>query len=246
MNNKLLLFLLAITLNYGLYSQEKMDIKTINTKELKELKKKGKRESVLSEKYHVAIYKLENGNALVDFDNEGHVFPSIAHLVNVYDELLGPENDKTSYHILEGRFPYANNFVDLSDSIASNTINILGIESFDYKLSSLKKVDIALNSILNNNISYPINDIYPGLVAVVGKLLINAIAEGKWEMFKPEGEIVWEPYIIDKQKKYYNPFLLVYKELYEYYLEEEEPVAIFDHVQVELIQHQIKTNPNGN
>lgn len=204
---------------------------------------KGKHDKKAMQDYGIYAYQLTNGTAIVDWEDFGRLYPSMDEVYRVSQAIRDNSSKQpTSSHILNGIFHYDHNFPSESLKIAKELLTELNIDKFDFNLKSLKQVDEAVNKVLKKEASYETySKLYPGLVAIVGHVLLNDIPNSRWKMYSPEGENIWEPYIENNKEQTFNPFLLVYKELYEYHFEEQEPVDLFSHVQIEMIQYQIKT-----
>lgn len=115
--------------------------------------------------------------------------------------------------------------------------NLAGIRDVVYTQNELEKIDKYVNEQLASGLNA--DKLFHGLIAYIGEYMIHNLSSGKWEMIKPTGADIWEPYVVDKSGNRYNPFYVVYKELYEYFPDEGE-VSLSEHTQVELVQHRIK------
>ena len=100
-------------------------------------------------------------------------------------------------------------------------------------MEQLRYIDISINQ--GSNKSKIDEKLYSGMVAFIGEIIRNNLSGSKWEMINVGNNVeIWEPYIV-LNKKRYNPFLLVYKELFEE-LPETNQVRFYDHLIIELAQ----------
>jgi len=71
-------------------------------------------------------------------------------------------------------------------------------------------------------------------VALVGEVLRHVLPSAAWHLRTASGFDLLEPVLIRPSFRTLAPALLVYKEVYEYALEMQEPIYLHDHLQVEL------------
>jgi len=210
----------------------------VSGKEAKKVLKKfdGKLNSSIDEKYFVEVYELNNGQSLMDFSSHGFLFNSLSEAISYLENIAKTVETGREHHILEGKFGYDESFTSKVSSLERELINNLGKETCEHSEEELNALDKFMNVKLREGLDP--DKIYGNLVAYIGEYMRSNLRGAKWQMTKTK-QGVWEPYIVESNGNRFNPFIVVYKELYEYYPEEGE-VALAEHTKIELVQYRIK------
>ncbi|MBI3911833.1 MAG: hypothetical protein HY320_13000 [Armatimonadetes bacterium] len=120
-------------------------------------------------------------------------------------------------HVLEGHLPGGSSFPDCVPGLIDQLALRLRIprEQMDGSLDSLEVVDATLRRMEDaEGIAPDDPDLIAPVVAYVGEVLRKAV-DGEWEMVFDKEHQVWEPYIVDKRGRRYNPWLEPCKALLE-------------------------------
>lgn len=232
---KLLVIILFLITNCILgQSMEKINYKKIPGKEAKAKIKNynGKLVSSIEETYYIEVFELNNKEAIMDFHSHGFLFKTVNDAIIYLKSISSRVSTGRQHHILEGIFNYDSSFLYKVKELQGN----LGFKNPLYTENELKKVDALINKKLKSGLSP--DSMYSSILAYIGEYIIHQLKDAKWEILKVENINVWEPYIVDSKNNYYRPFLVVYKELYEYFPIEGK-VELNDHTKIELIQYNI-------
>ena len=216
-----------------------VDFKKTSGKDAKKMIKEleGKLNSQIMDEKYIEVYELNNGTALMYFDTHGFLFPDLKEVGKYFKAIEQKVTTRRIQHVLEGKFKYDHNFPSLTEELVTQMLRHLGLSEPFYDKEELRKVDLYVNKSLKEGINP--DTIYSNLVAYIGEYIRHNLKEkSDWKMTKQDGSNIWEPYIVDNQGNSYNPFIIVYKELYEYFPEEGE-VALLDHTQIEIIQYKV-------
>lgn len=127
-------------------------------------------------------------------------------LVETYESV----RRRSRQHILEGKFPYGVDFPEKAMNIALALPDFLPInrDYLTFEMSSLQAIDHAIHTIGRSKcLEHPI---FVSLVAYVGEVMRKSV-NGHWNMrvstFHTE---IWEPWIVDRQDRWCNPFIPLY------------------------------------
>ena len=192
------------------------------------------------------IYTHPDGRIFDLFTNEEKGRLYISHedferLLARLEEIREGNNLGISQHVLMGRLPYENDFIEYIPQLITDLAIKLKIppEMLDRSVDSLIKVDAAIRKYGKaKSLEAPI---FPMLVAYVGEVMRQEI-EGRWEMRLSEiDKEIWEPWIIDSRGRSCNPFLGVYDELAE-----QIPFSIYGSTLSRINQRRIQTQVGGN
>lgn len=161
------------------------------------------------------VYKHTDGRILLAMGTVGRLFNTVEEFRAFRDEHERlTKNMHIPSHVLEGIFPYGQDFVEAVPAL----IEKLGVklkipsEQLDYSEDSLLKMDNAIRRYGKKRSLSP--EVFPAIVAYCGEVIRRHI-DGKWVMLPAQGfEGIWEPWIV-KDDRYYNSFLWPYDELYE-------------------------------
>lgn len=168
------------------------------------------------------VYRHIYGRIFHLFLNEGvgRLYPSMEAFQAKLDQLKGKSNQhgqplRMTHHVLEGRLPQGRYFPEHVRELVQAlpaALN-LSVDLFDYSVNSLGSVDEAIHVIGRDKcVELPI---FPMLVAYVGEVMRHD-TNGRWEMrVSKYHSNIWEPWIVDPEGRYVNPFLGVYDELDE-------------------------------
>lgn len=165
--------------------------------------------------YTSAIYRHLSGEILAVLnDGKGWVYESrdawLSHI-----ELIEKHRNEEPAHILDGRLPQGQNFVnEVSELINQLAVKLhIPREELDYSQSSLKKVEKAVRRQGPEKCLEA--DIFAPLVAYVGEA-IKQRTGGRWELsLVPDETEIWEPMIVDASGRSIDFASLLYDELAE-------------------------------
>ncbi|SFQ82367.1 hypothetical protein [Hymenobacter arizonensis] len=187
------------------------------------------RPDVMAE-YFVHAYDLPDGRVLVDWQSHGHLFLSVEHLREVY----GPRESRAeATHLFAGICTFSPDFPAQAPAAAARLLQQLGLPDRSLDPPVLREVDRALNR-RPRAVSLAPDELFWGLVALVGEVLRAALPGACWQMRPARGFDLLEPVLQRAPFRTLDPGLLVYKELYEYALEPRGRVCLHDHVKVEI------------
>lgn len=182
-----------------------------------------------------AVYKNSDSRVLtVSEDGAGVLYGSIEAWLSLLQSLETPSN-QTPTHLLHGRLPQGQNFINqISELITELAAQLdIPIQQLDRSGDSLKVVDKAIHREGQSKCLEA--EIFAPLVAYVGEVLRQRI-NGRWEMrlagdpretilnkvgdrWEEErvGEYpeVWEPWIVDERGQRHQVFSIIYDELTE-------------------------------
>jgi hypothetical protein len=179
--------------------------------------------------YGVYAYDLPDGQVLVDWESHGHLFPSLPHLQAAYQTLKQPAEEK---HLLEGICTFTPDFPAQAPTVAMDLLHQLNLPGRGTTLSVLQEVDQAL-ALRPRPFSITEEDLFRGLVALVGEVLRDTFPTAIWQLRTAHGYDLLEPIIQRPPFRTLDPVLLVYKELYE--LDSRDSICLHDHVEVEIV-----------
>src|SRR3954468_890385 len=223
-----LLYIISLgqTMEYEKFEQ-------ISIKKAKQLiiEEEGRLDQSLTKRMGTNVYELKNGKGLVVYE-KSHAFlhPSIDN-IKKFDEAISKMSLQPT-HILEGKFNYKEDFLLKADSKKLDFLKQLGYKNTTVSLNDLIEIDALLVKQLK--INYTPEKYFAGFVALLGSCMIKEVNDGQWIMVKNRFlNKIWEPYIVDNKQVHYNPFLIAYKELYEYF-PTEKTIHSYDHILIEL------------
>ena len=165
----------------------------------------------LNEQFHFyTIYKNFDGKVLVIPNiqglNEGAgiLYPSKEQ----YLDYLKPK------HILQGRLPQKQNFINEVSSLVDELAVQLSIskEKLDKSEASIGKVEWAIGRFGKHNCLEP--EVFPCLLAYIGEVIRQQSGD-QWQMrLATDGE-TWEPWLVTDKSRSYQFFVELFKQLYE-------------------------------
>lgn len=205
----------------------------LSSKEVRWLleKKHGILDTSFTKEYLNKTYILDNSNVIVSFDTHGYLYDSLAVLRDWIINLNKSGNSIGPSHILKDNLLYGNEFTHHIHELVDTIVQIFKLKEKEPSLGQLRIIDIEIKKryseiILNKYL-------FSGMIAYVGEVLIKELGSGKWDLINEKtADSIWEPYIVSGGKRY-NPFFLVYRELYEE-LPETNKIEIFTRVEMEL------------
>lgn len=162
-----------------------------------------------------------------EYDGTGILYETEEDFSLLLQSLVSMQSVKPQ-HILTNRLPQGKDFIQDVPHLVDELPGLLNLPEadLDKSVDSLIQVDEAIEKIGQRECMEP--PYFPALVAYAGEVL-RTVRGGKWEMFPaqrfPE---IWEPWIIDAQGYYCDPFLTVYKSL------DEPPFSIAGAIYVEV------------
>lgn len=192
----------------------------------------GKIHVALSSAYEQNVYKTSKERFVVLFDTHGFVYKdynSITSHINETNNIDYEEFMIDSVDLIGDGI----SFIKRKDSIRQDFLIITGIKypkNGKLTIGFLKEVELFFNK--RKDIASK-DAFFPGLVAYLGDYIAMK-TDGEWIV--NDGEILFaKPYpsVKGKDGKVYDPFLIAYKELFEY-LPLDGEVRIIDHLEVEL------------
>ncbi|WP_156176425.1 hypothetical protein [Hymenobacter terrenus] len=182
------------------------------------------------DQYGATAYDLPDGRVLVDWQSHGHLFLSVEHLRAVY----GPrESSAEATHLFAGICTFSPDFPGQAPAAAVRLLQQLGVPDQGLGPLVLREVDRALNR-RPQAVTLAPDELFGGLVALVGEVLRAALPDARWQMRSAPGFDLLEPVIERPPFRTLDPGLLVYKELYEHALEPRGSICLHDHVKVEI------------
>ena len=190
----------------------------------------------LSRKYYNDIYVMKDGRALIDFDSHAFLHPSVGNIENYFLAINSKYKNSKPQHILAERFPYKQDFVSKIGPLVKSISKEFLLPTDVPSLEQLKVIDKYL---MDQPKATDFTKYFPGLIAYVGECLRLKLGNAHWKLQNSSlYSDIWEPLIVGNNNEY-NPYLLVYKELYEEYVETGE-ISLHDHTEIELIQYEVK------
>jgi hypothetical protein len=154
-------------------------------------------------------YTLPDGGELIILSGgNGLRFTSRADYIAEMEEL----RNRKPEHVLAGLLPQGESFPQGVPELIDRLAQIVGVEreKLDGSLESLTLLDRLVRRLGPERSMTA--EFYPLLVAYVGEVMRQATG-GTWRM-KRVGEDLWEPWIV-ADGDWYNPFMVVYRELDE-------------------------------
>jgi len=234
---KVFIVQLFITIYFSSMAQSNVELMNniqrirLSKKEVKEiiLNKNGRLNEELTKERLNPTYILNDKSIVVYFDTHGYLYNSLEDFKKWIDNLK--QNRKPPSHILENRLLFGENFGSHSSELIDSINNILKLKEHKPSLAQLKLID---SSIIKKSKLINFDKVFfSGIVAYVGEVLKNELPNAVWVSTKSISDnMIWEPYIVSNEKKY-NPFFLVYRELFEE-LPETNSISIYDRVVMEL------------
>lgn len=217
---------------------EDTDYKKLSAKESRKMIKgyNGKLNSQIEEEYAIEVYELDNNKTLMDFGSHGFIFNSSLDARSYLENIRKKVKTGRVKHILRGKFDYDNTFPSSTMSLEKELMKLLNVDKSHYSEVEFRDLETSLNKELARGLNP--DSVFSNLVAYIGEYMRHSLGSANWKVVKSEHDNVWEPYVVDKEGNIYNPFYIVYKELYEYYPTEGK-VSLLDHTKVELIQYRI-------
>lgn len=164
--------------------------------------------------YISEIYKSSDGELLAVLrDGAGILFESTETWLSYLKSLESLQN-QGPIHLLHGRIPQGQNFVNQVPELIQELAVRLNIpsEHLDKSENSLTIVDRAVQRKGSGKCLEA--KIFAPLVAYVGEVIKQEV-NGRWEMRPTEDPETWEPWIVDSQGQSHPPFIIIYDELYE-------------------------------
>ena len=237
---KLISFIfLAFLSNFYLMAQTKVTINNsiqrekLTTKEVKAFiqKSKGVLDSVFTKKYLNETYVLADKRVIVFFHTHGYLYQSMDDLKTWINFLNSKRGNNNPAHILKGKLLYGSNFLVHVNELVDTIVDIFKLKDQKPSLDQLKKLDKLIEknakSLLQNQF------FFSGMVAYVGEIFKQELSVANWDLVNLSTDAeIFEPYILSERKRY-NPFFLVYTEIYEE-LPETSKVGIYERVLIEL------------
>lgn len=234
-NNMKYLLLAIFFFHFNSYSQIMKPIfKKLRIKQAKILidNYAGHLSTDLDNKFHIKAYVLNNKEVVVDFETHAFEFLSEEDLECYIKNLRAKASASQPIHFLKQFIPDKDKFLkDVSQSI--NYINkIFKLKDSIPSLLGLIQIDSQYNTRYDKKKA----KLFSCLVAYVGEAMINEIGQQAEWCFKKgdDGEDFLEPYV-KKGNFFYNPFLPVYKEVFEEFPETKQ-FALYDHIKIELMK----------
>lgn len=181
----------------------------------------------------LSIFELNDGRAvlkILDYNtinNKYNLFASLSDLYSYLELVFNLEEDS-----IEFSFDYPIDFCSNNEFYINEFMKLYGKELEFHILSDLQLVDQYLNRSLNSDVFA--EDIFVCLTAVVGEFIKCNVNGLTWTFLAYDDDESNYPVLVTKSGKIYQPSIIVYKELFEYFVEEGE-VAFFEHVKIELI-----------
>jgi hypothetical protein len=211
----------------------------ISSKEVKKMMNElaGKLNLAIDKKYFIEVYELNDKRAIMDFHSYGFLFNNLFEAEMYLEGISNQVTTGKIHHILEGKFKYDDSFPSEIKSLERNLLNLIGVEKVTYTQNEIQKINKFITQQLSSGKNA--DSLFCNLIAYVGEYMIDKLPGAKWDMTESEIANVWEPYIKENNGNRYNPFYVVYKELYEYFPEDGE-IFLLDNVQVELVKYRLK------
>lgn len=240
-------FFILILVSIYFSSMAQNNVETMNNiervrlskKEVKEIivNKHGKLNDSLTKERFNPTYILDDNKVVVFFDTHGYLYNSSDDLREWVNNLKIKK--KSAFNILENRLLFGKDFGNHSFELIDFINEIFKIKGQKPSLKQLKVIDSLILK-QSKNLSFD-NFFFSGMVAYVGEVFKNELPNSVWVSIKSINDsTIWEPYIVLGEKKY-NPFFLVYRELFEE-LPETNNISIYDRAVMELtsVKPQVK------
>src|SRR5207302_1942969 len=132
------------------------------------------------------------------------LYDSSQHLL----ETIEPAEHQKPRHMLQGRLPQGERFIDEIPKLIDLLSEQLGIprDHLDATETSLDEIDEALRRMGSRRALQP--PIFPALMAYVGEVIRHEVG-GLWRLQLAADNETWEPWVLDGQGRLHPPFALV-------------------------------------
>jgi hypothetical protein len=191
------------------------------------------------------VYRHSDGRVMMVFPaGRGCLYKTpqdFAQMVEASRQIKS-EQSKGWQHILKGRIPYGEAFIQHVPELIDQLAILLKIpgDQLDNSMESLLKVEVKVKRLGRKKcVEAPI---FPALVAYIGEVMRNKIPGGQWKMERSHQIAeIWEPWIVDPQGRYCNSW----SALYDMLTEPSEAISIQGSTGVLINSRRIRPDPNS-